>query len=622
LKRKLLLIALALLFLCAGLTIWVGVPTALDLFAARGVLTGSPADLRSDKIRDAKAHLASVSNRLDSWPARLLRIVPIARQNLGAVEALADAAVPALDSGLELKRRTDDLERHGLLEEGTVRLPYIENLEEPLRRESDALAALEASLEEHRSGWLLPPLWNRMDDLLERVAGLHSSAEKASDLVAVAPALLGRDGPRTYLVLLLNNTELRGAGGILSGVGTVTASGGRLRLGHFDHYPELSDPPPYRRVPAPADFARHFGRYRADTTRWVSTSSSPDVPDVALVSRRLYELVRGTRVDGALVIDPRGLAALAPPGRPLRVPSTQTRLLPDEVADYVYSRAYRQLGGASPRRREAIIDIGEAAFQAVLTRGLPPTALLGRTAGAVRGGHLRFVSFDRQEEAALAAAGLTGDLGEPPDDGMLATVQNYGGNKLDFYARRRIRHFCTIRTEEQTDCMTEVTIENHTPRGLTPYEYQYLPYGLFKNFVEIYVPDDARLSAVEIDGEAARFTVQAEDGYKAVGSYQELARNKALEMTVSYRLPPAAEGFETTLVPQPLTHDASLSVRLLAPSTWEVEGPQGLQQDGDAFVYRRPFSSTIKFEAGPPEGKTGLAALWDGLVRFWNEPLF
>jgi Protein of unknown function (DUF4012) len=622
LKYRILLAVGGVVAVYAGLAAFVGLPVAYELAAARAAVGRDAEPLDATDLLTARSHLDRARDLLASPAGLALRLPPVLRQNLAAVEGVTDSAVDVLDASATLDRTLEQIRRQGVIENGAVQMGAVTALRRPLRRAAESLGELESSLRRHRNGWVAPPLWAALDGLLEQAESWRSSAGEAADLIDVAGPLLGADGPRDYLVLLLNNAELRGAGGILSGVGSMTIDDGQIELGDFSHYTSLSDPPPYRPVPAPADFKKHFGVYKADTTRWVATSSSPDVPDVAIVARRLFDLSTGTTVDGVVITDPRGLAALMPPDAVVRVPVVGTELTPSQVPKYVYERAYEELGGGLDVRRDSLIGVGRAALSAVLRGGLDHPELLEEAAGAVTGGHLRMVSFDPSEQRALAAAGISGELGDPRRDGALTTVQNYGGNKLDPYSERSLDHTCRVAEDGGARCRTSARIENHTPRGLTRYQYQYRPYGLFKNFVELYVPAEARLEAVETGGRDANFYPQLEDGYKAVGLYLEIPAGDQVEASVTYSLPPSDDGYSLVVSPQPLSHDAHLDVRLQAPEDWDLELPGGARRGPDGTTtYSGELEGPIKFEAGPSE-RTGLAAWWLMVQRFWNEPLF
>jgi hypothetical protein len=617
-RARIILILLGLFVVVVALSGYVMASAAIDIAAARRALSGGSLRLDPARIDNARQHLAQAEKAFESLPARVVGWLPVVKQNFQALEGIAEKSLPVVEAAGDLTDAMEGLNSSSFFENGTVELGLLEDLEHPLRAQTAALSALVDELRLRRNGWLLPPVWSELDRLLDQAEELRISAETGAGLVGVAPAMLGDSEERTYLVALMNNTELRGSGGILSGVGSLTVRKGRVSLGEFQHYKELAGPAPFQRVSAPTDFRRNFGTYKADTTRWVTATSSPDLPDVATVTRALFELATDTKTDGVIFVDPRGLAAMLPPAATLRVPTTDTSVTPAEMPRYVYQEAYKELGGGDPRRRESLINLGEAAFDLVLERGFGRPSLLRSMAEAAAGGHIGMVAFAPDEARALGDARLNRDLGEPEYDGVLVTVQNIGGNKLDSYARREIHHSCRIDAEAASRCETTVTLANKTPKGLTPYEYQYRPYGMFRNVLEIYIPANADLQSVEIGGEPEDYFDHPEDGYRAVGVPIELPRGESTTMRVAYDLP-AEDGYTLEVIPQPLVVDASLEIELAIPDRWEVDGPEGVSRD-DSIRWEGMLDRRIRFEAGSSE-RSGLAALWEGLGHFLREPL-
>jgi len=618
-KLRIVLIMLGLLLTVVALSLYVAGAAALDIVAAGKALIGDSRRLDASEVEEARRRLTRADETFDSLPARIVGWLPIVKQNFGALRAVAHNSVPVVDAAADLGEALQEVESKGILSEGAVDLALLAGLDGPLRTQASAMSGLVKELGAHRNGWLVPPLWSEMDELLGRLEKLQTSLGDAAEMVALAPKMLGAEGERTYLVALMNNTELRGAGGILSGVGSVTVRNGRMSLGDFQYYRQLADEPPYRKVQAPADFEEHFGAYQADTTRWVTATSSPDLPDVAMVARRLFEVTAGIETDGVIFVDPRGLAAMIPPAAKIQVPTTDTSLTAEELPAYVYQAAYSELGGAESRRRDSLIALGEAAFDVILERGFTRPSVLRATGEAFAGGHLSVVAFEADESRVLEESGLSRDLGVPHYDGVLATVQNIGGNKLDSYSRRSVHHACRIDGESAASCVTEVTIHNQTPSGLSRFEYQYRPYGLFKNVVEIYVPAAAEVVSVEVGSEPADFFEAREDGFEAIGVYVELPRGRETAVRVAYDLAPK-EGYALEVIPQPLVEDAELSVELAIPGGWVTEGPEGIERD-DTAVWQGKLDRVLEFSAGPSE-KSGLSAFWEGMQRFMKEPVF
>jgi hypothetical protein len=619
LRSKLLLTFLVLLLAVTGLSAYLAVAVGSELYEARTALSGPVGELDRDTLLDARAHLAAAEDELDGVAGSLLSVVPVAGHTVRAVDDVAEAMIRVVDAADVLTRKLEAIEGLQVIEGGKIRTDLLEQLRGPLLRQRDALAELEAAASDGRSGWIPPPLWDVLDELEGRAAAYASSAARGSDAVALMGPMLGARGPRTYLVVLLNNAELRGAGGIPSAAGTITAVEGRLTLGRFRHTVALRGPKPHAQVAAPADFRRRFGFYGADTTFWTNTTFSPDVPDVALVAARAFEKVTGTAVDGVVLVDPRGIAALLPEDAAIRVRGSGATVDRAALPAYTYSTVYADLGGAERARRRALLRLGQKAFEAILGGG----SLTGRTtledAGrALAAGHVRIVSFDPVEQRVLDRLDASGDLDGAPADSLLVAAQNFSADKLDYWARRDVRHSCTISDDgDEAACTTEVRIRNDAPRGLIRYVAG-KPYGVVEHLFEVYVPEDAEVRSVGLDGAPVEFYPDRQDGHEVVGAFVETARGERHTLRVGYELP-LDGSYTLEVLPQPLAHDARLRVTITAPASWLVAG-EGRRELG-TLRYSGSLDRTLRFSAAPVD-KEGLAAAWDALVGFWREPLF
>ena len=622
-KRRILLGLALLTVLLLVLLAYVALPARDDLQQARDILSGPLEELTDEKVSEAKASIDDALGRLRGIPARVLGLVPVAGNNLRAVEAVADRIPPVLDAGLRLKNEVEKLEKGGVFRQGRVRVDALAELRAPLEEEVDALGSLEQELNENRSGYLWPPMWDTFDDLLYEVTNLREDSEGlAGVLDSLGPMLGAGSKRRTYLTLLMNNAELRGAGGILTGIGTLTASNGRLETSGFTSVHALRTEKPHK-VPVPEDFER-FRLYGAnDTSLFLNTTYSPDVPDVALVAARMYERVTGIETEGAIAVDPRGVAALMPTDAELRVPGSKTTVSTDELAEFIYSDAY-EVFTDQQERRDAILEVGTKAFETILDADLDDQEDLQRVADAFKGGHLRVVSFDEDEQAALDAVEASGDFESGRLDSVHVAVQNRGGasgigSKMDYWTSRAVAHTCEMTAEEALECVTSVTITNDAPKGLPDYVTGGAdPYGLIRAFVEVFVPATAEVTGVERDGDTTPLVVERQEDRTSLGMSTSIPRGGRTRIEAAYTLP-LSDAYSLLATPQPLSSDAEIEVALRLPTDWTVRGP-GRWED-DIFRYEGTFDEPLSISAAPAN-RTGLPAFWESLKRFWSEPLF
>ncbi len=619
-RKTLLAITLAIALIIVA-TIYVALQVGIDLYQARSTLTRSPASLSSLDLKNAESHLSRAARNLGGFPANVLHFVPIVGQNVDAVRSVAEGADSVVGDAARLRTKLDRAVGGDLIHDGTVNLPLVRGLSAPLKAESGSLAALGASLKVHTSGWLVPPLYDALVQLQVRTREIESATRKGVAAARIAPALLGGNGAKRYLVLFLNNAELRGAGGIVSTIGTLSADGGKLKLGRFYYHKKLAASVPLQRVPAPPGFHRRFGRYKADTTGWVNTSASPRVPDVAAVARRLYEVTAGSNTNGAILVDPRGLAALLPPGTRLPLPRGAGTVLPPGIPQYVYSRAYSQLGGPSQVRRDSLTVLGREGFKHIVARGLGDTSAIQRISTAAAAGHVRFVSFDPAQQRRVERLGASGEVGSQAQDVVVVNSQNLGADKLDYWMRRTVRHACNLDSGETARCTTMVRIANHAPDGLPLYVRGGRPSPRAISYLEIYVPHRARVTGATLDGRAAKVYPERDGDLESIGTNVSIPQGKTATFTVAYTLPLTKGRYSLEVEPQPLAIDAKLSVALRLPSGWKVTRGPG-QTKGGLTRYQGSLLGPVRIDARESAtSRPGLSGLWDGVTSFLRNPV-
>ena len=566
------------------------------------------------ELRAARADLNDATTTLSGIGARALRLVPIVRQNLDSLEVTARSLIPVLSAAERMHSVLEEMTEEGLIADGAVDIGAIDELGTAL---DDVVAAIESAdqaLDRKLSGWLLPPIWTGIADLATTVDDFTGTARRGAALIDRLPAMLGFDTNRTYLVILMNSAELRGAGGIPSGLGTIRFVDGQIHLGRFHYYATIAGRSPQETVDAPPEFRRRFGRYGADTPLWINVTMSPDIPDVARVASNLYQLATGTATDGAIIVDPRGLAALVEPTADIEL-AGQT-MAAGNLPDYVFSGAYQDFSDQTARRR-ALVEVGRAVFTAALEGSVASPERLRAAAAATAGGHMRFVSFAEDEARALASVGASGDLESPVGDAVLVTVQNLGADKLDFWARRSIEHHCQVpEPPDAGRCHTKVTLRNAAPPGLPAY-VDPSNRRVMKRFVEIYIPEQSTLEGVDLDGNRVAIRSEIQAGFEAVGATVDLAANTETTLTAVYSLPPD-DGYELIVIPQPLAVDGRIDISVALPEDWVATGPGGHAGGVDLHG---TFEEGLRVEAGPPH-RSGIGAAWEWFSRLLRRPVF
>ncbi len=133
------------------------------------------------------------------------------------------------------------------------------------------------------------------------------------------PPVLGPDESRQVLVVLENNAELRGTGGVVTFFAEGIAEDGQLRLGPFRDAEDVADDADRARtVLAAEDYRTLWGRFKADTTLLKNTGMSPVGSQSSAVLAGVAAATLGRRRPVIIWLDVRGHEAVLEATGPAR----------------------------------------------------------------------------------------------------------------------------------------------------------------------------------------------------------------------------------------------------------------------------------------------------------------
>ena len=368
------------------------------------------------------------------------------------------------------------------------------------------------------------PLLDRAADLLERGA----------EGVALLPAMLGADGPRTWAVLLQNTAEIRGSGGLVGAYALVTADDGRIELEEAAARKDGLD----SRV-IPADTVTDEGQeqtWGSDLTRWSDYNLSLDFPLTArLTAAGMAE--RGTPVDGVVALDARVVAALLAGTGP--VESGGARIDSANAESFFTKDVYAKVPDVG--QKDALtVSLLRGTLDAALGGDLNLVYLLRGLVDPVTEGRLRVWSADPAEEDWLVSSPLGGALDPAPGPFVGVALNNSAGSKLDAYlslgAHYRVGSCPAVAKQDST---LEVSLLNDSPTGLPDYvdlrlDRPKAPGGSTSLLVHVYGPVGALLKQARLDGARQYFTATEEGGHPVWGFDVELLRGQ--ERTLRLRI--------------------------------------------------------------------------------------
>ncbi|MGC8780034.1 MAG: DUF4012 domain-containing protein [Anaerolineae bacterium] len=435
------------------------------------------------------------------------------------------------------------------------------------------------------------PLHPRLAPQLERLDRYLPLVRAGLQAAQVAPALMGMDGPRTYLILAQNNDELRPTGGFISGAGHVRLDRGRIveiRLSDSYAVDNFKQPHP---DPPPA-LREHMG---ADLLVLRDSNWSPDFPTSAQVARALYAQDQGIVTDGALALDMEAVRLLVAALGPLEVPGRSEPITAANVIAEI-KRAWEAPTASADtvekptadwfrKRKDFMSEIAAAALARLLDgRQLDLLALGQAVLAMLDERHLQIALADAELAALLAERRWDGALTLPAQGDFLAVIDtNVGFNKANAMVKQQIGY----RVAQEGDGLvaTLVLTYTHTARPMSADaacertlkygdSYQALAERCYWDYLRVYAPADSALIAA--DGWNGSKTERGEGGATVFSGDFVLRPGAQTTIVLRYRLPPAVAATKYTLTVRKQAGTLAVPLAVQAgPCAWRTD----LRQD-------------------------------------------
>lgn len=458
------------------------------------------AQLAAPRVAD---HAASAHDLTSDVIWRAYEFIPWLGANFTAMREVAevadsiasDAITPVLDVADDI-----DLASFGV-RGSTVDLAPLADIEAPLAAASATLSAADLRAQRIDADAALPPLADavhEMRDVVTEAATVVGALHGASVLL---PPMLGADGPRTYVVAMQNNAELRSSGGIVGSLALMSAVNGTISIvqqASTRDFPALDEPLPLSDSTV-ALFEDRPGRFVQNIT------SIPDFTEAGATLALRWEQQFGKPVDGVIAIDAVVAQHLVEASGDVTFgPFTADA---DTILPILLSEIYAAFPDPA-QQDDVFAQAANALFTAALSEA-KPQKLIGALAASADEDRIRIWSAHPEEEALLAASTLGGALPVDGERGPSVGVlfNDTTGGKMDFYTSATISTAVGVCDGEPT---TQVRVEwtSNAPKDAATSLPAYVTgdgwYGVdpgdTRTLIAIYGPEGATLRSVDSDG--------------------------------------------------------------------------------------------------------------------------
>jgi hypothetical protein len=407
--RPVLWIVLALVLLLILAVAWVGVRGLMakrDLEQSvqlvgtlRSELVSGDSTAAQKTADDLQDHAAAARSLTGDPVWSAFQVLPFVGSNLRAVREVAvvvdDVATGAVKPVAGV---IGDVNVKAFApKDGKVDLAPLVKAQPAVQRATTTLAKADRDATAIDTSDTLSPVTRAVNQLRNAVASVSAQADVANRAVQLAPAMLGQDGDRRYLLLFQNNAELRAGGGIPGAVALLDVRDGAIHLSNQasgSSFGQTEQPV----LPLSTDTKGLYGPITGEYMQDVTLTPRFDVS--AELAREMWKQRFGQQVDGVLAMDPVTLASILEATGPVQLPTGDT-LTSDNAVKLLLSDVYAKYPDGNVQDA-FFASAASAVFVKVSSGAFDPKAFIAALTDAVQENRLRLWSADSAEQKPTA----------------------------------------------------------------------------------------------------------------------------------------------------------------------------------------------------------------------------
>ncbi|MFB6226635.1 MAG: DUF4012 domain-containing protein [Candidatus Paceibacteria bacterium] len=313
--------------------------------------------------------------------------------------------------------------------------------------------------------------------------------------LSLVPTFLGFDEPKTFLVMFLNNTELRPGGGFIGSYATLRVSEGRIKVLQLRGVEKLDSQTPKSWKPEPPELIKD--KLKVDRWYFRDSNWSPDFKKNAQRGLKFYSKEGGTaaeEIDFVAAITTQVLKEVVRIVGPIEVEGLKFNA--DNVVEklqYEVSYGFKDRGLSFRDRKQIMKPFFQKLtkkIQANLFKEYKNYLKLARR--MLEEKHVVVFAQDNKLQKKLAQKGFTGQLKQTSGDFLMWVDANLAALKTD-HAIDRSLNYKIDRKGDQFVATASMTYK-HTG------EYDWRT-SKYITFARVYTPKGSKLLSAQEDGE-------------------------------------------------------------------------------------------------------------------------
>lgn len=326
--------------------------------------------------------------------------------------------------------------------------------------------------------------------LKQQLPAIRSGMDAVLNNSQIFTELLGGNGPRKYLFLFQNNSEMRATGGFIGSYGLMDVSNGHVRKffidGIFNPDGQLRE-----KIVPPQPIQKISAAWSLHDSNWF-----PDFPTSAQKAVEFYEKTGGPTADGVIAITPTLMQKLLQITGPIEMPEYDVTLDADNFLDLTQYQVEEGYDKTENQPKKILSDLAPLVLDKLLSSRDIDT--ISKTAQAFLDGlkekHVLLYSQDKRIESIISQQGWSGEILPSQKDYISVINTNINGYKTDAIVDEKIDHKAEIQNDGSiTDT---VTITRHHNGGDSQYEWLN---KVNADYMRVYVPQGSKL--LEVSGQ-------------------------------------------------------------------------------------------------------------------------
>ncbi|WP_344750855.1 DUF4012 domain-containing protein [Curtobacterium pusillum] len=423
---------------------------------------------------------------------------------------------------------------------GKIDLQPIEDAQPAVAKATRTLTKADRDADAIDTNRTLSPVTTAVAELRNALQTASAQADGANRIVQLAPAMLGHDGDRNYLLLFQNNAELRAGGGIPGSVALLQAHDGSLAL---QNQAAGSSFGPYDQpvLPLSADTTGLYGKITGEYMQDVTLTPRFDVS--AKLAQAMWKQKFGQQVDGVLAMDPVTLSYILKATGPVQLPTGDT-LTSDNAVKLLLSDVYAKY--PDPTMQDAFFAAAASSvFEKVSTGGFDTKKFIAALALGSDEGRLRLWSATKGEQSRISGTAVAGELPTVSKAArQFGVYLNDGtGSKMDYYLDKTVSVGSSVcRKDGRPTSVVEVTLKNSAPADAATSLPEYVTGGgafgtepgKIKTLIAVYAPENAIYLGATQDGKEAALQTATDGGHPVAQLQTMLAPGQSVTFRVVF----------------------------------------------------------------------------------------